>query len=159
MEIVAQPLTADAFALFGEVIDCLDKPGRNFYNAALANGRENAAVDLSIARVDPFTDLPLVARELERHEFSSQTFIPIDVARYLVIVAPGGADGGPDAAGARAFIANGRQGITLRLNTWHHSMTVLDAPAEFAVLMWCDGGSGDEEFRDLSQPFKVIVGD
>ena len=159
MEIVAQPLTADAFAAFGEVLDCLDEPGRNFYNASLANGRKDAAVDLSIARVNPCTDLPLAARELERHEFSSQTFIPIDVARYLVVVAPAAADGGPDAAGARAFIATGRQGITLRLNTWHHSMTVLDAPGEFAVLMWCDGGSGDEEFRDLSQPFNVLVND
>ena len=154
---MAQPLTAEAFAPFGQVIDRISQPGRKFFNEALANARAGADVDLSLARLDPLTEFPLLATELERHEFSSQTFLPIDVARYLVIVAPTGADGGPDITGVRAFIANSHQGITYRLNTWHHGMTVLDAPGEFAVLMWCDGTSGDEEFRSLDQPFRVVV--
>ena len=159
MEVVAQPLTDDAFASFGQVIDRLMHPGRKFFNEALANRRAGADVNLSLARLDPVTDLPLQAYELERHEFSSQTFLPIDVLRYLVIVAPMAADGGPDVAGVCAFVANGDQGITYRLNTWHHGMMVLDAPGSFAVLMWCDGTSGDEEIRSLDQPFSVFLPD
>jgi ureidoglycolate lyase len=159
MEIMAQSLTADAFALFGEVIDPLTYPGRKFFNEGLANARAGAEVNLSRARLDPLTDLPLLARELERHEFSSQTFLPINVSRYLIIVAPMAADGGPDVAGVCAFVANGDQGITYRLNTWHHGMRVLDEPGDFAVLMWCDGTSDDEEFRSLDQPFSVFLPD
>lgn len=159
MEIVAEPLTEAAFHEFGQVIECLTEPGRKFFNDALANSRPGAKVDLSLARLNPVSGSKLLARELERHEYSSQTFLPIRVSRYLVIVAPGDADGGPDAAGARAFVANGRQGLTYHLNTWHHGLTVLDAPGEFAVLMWCDGGAGDEEFRTLDSPFSVIIPD
>lgn len=155
MEILIQPLTVQTFEPFGEVIEPLGQPGRTFFNDALASARPGADVNLSLARLEPLTDLPLLAHELERHEFSSQTFLPMNVSRYLVIVAPMAADGGPDVAEVRAFVANGDQGITYRMNTWHHGMTVLDRPGEFAVLMWCDGTDGDEEFRTLDQPFSV----
>lgn len=158
MEIVAEILTPDAFAPFGEVIEGLSKPGRAFYNRELASTRTRARFDLSLALVNP-TPPPLRASVMERHEFSSQTFLPLRVARYLVVVAPGTPDGGPDVDRARAFIAAGCQGITYRMNTWHHGLTVLDQPGEFAVLMWCDGSRGDEEFRPLEQPFSVAVPD
>jgi len=157
VHIVAEPLAAEAFTPFGQVIDGLSAPGRVFFNEALGNARPGAKFDLSLALLNPLPQLPLEAKILERHEFSSQTFLPLRVARYLVIVAPAAADGGPDVSGARAFVARGRQGITYRMNTWHHGLTVLDEPAEFAVLMWCDGTKGDEEFRPLEQPFTVAL--
>jgi ureidoglycolate lyase len=94
---------------------------------------------------------------MERHEFSSQTFLPLRVARYLVIVAPNTPDDGPNLSQVCAFVASGRQGVTYRANVWHHGLTVLDSPGEFAVLMWCDGTDRDEEFRTLDQPFTVHV--
>jgi ureidoglycolate lyase len=93
---------------------------------------------------------------LERHEFSSQTFVPIDVARWLVVVAPHAVGGGPDVSALRAFIATGRQGVTYKANTWHHGLTVLDRPGRFAVFMWRDGGKGDEEFVAVP-PFTVAI--
>ncbi|MCC7411106.1 MAG: ureidoglycolate lyase [Gammaproteobacteria bacterium] len=157
VEVLAEPLTCAAFAPFGTVIESLSKPGRVFFNDDLGSARPRARFDLSLARLEPMAALTLEATELERHEFSSQTFLPLDVGRYLVIVAPSAPDGGPSVAGARAFVADGRQGITYRRNTWHHGLKVLDRPAQFAVLMWCDGTSGDEEFRALAQPFTVTV--
>jgi ureidoglycolate lyase len=53
--------------------------------------------------------------------------------------------GGPDVAHGRALIAGLDQGITYRMNTWHHGFTVLDWPGRFAMFKWLDG-SGDEEF-------------
>ena len=158
MEIVAEPLTRDAFTRFGEVIEGLSQPGRVFYNRELANARGNAKCDLSLAMLNP-TPMPLHAKVMERHEFSSQSIVPLRVARYLVIVAPRAADGGPDPKLARAFLANSRQGVTIRMNTWHHGLTVLDEPGEFGVLMWCDGTRGDEEFRPLAHPFTVTIPD
>lgn len=155
MRIVAEPLTAEGFAPFGEVLDYPGEPGRVFFNRGLANARPAARVDLSVARLAPAARLPLRAEVMERHEHSSQTFLPVDVCRYLVIVAPAASDG-PDESRARAFVAGGRQAVTYHAGVWHHGMTVLDRPGSFWVLMWC-AGSGDEEFRPLARPFDVVV--
>ena len=154
MEIVPQPLTADAFAPFGQVFATLDAPGRVDDLARLENRRADAAVMLSTVHVPP-TALPLNATVMERHRFSSQTFVPMDVARYLIIVAPPAAGGGPDLAGVRAFVAGAGQGISYNADTWHHGMTVLDRPGHFAIFMWNDGSDGDTEFLTLPEPFVV----
>ncbi len=156
MEIAPQKLTQDAFAPFGEVIDVPNAAGRTYYEEALGNLRSSARPSLSVSLKVETPDRPLLANLLERHEFSSQTFVPIDVARWLVMVAPHAKAGGPDLAGVRAFIATGQQGVTYRPNTWHHGLTVLDKPGRFAVFMWRDGGTGDEEFVPVP-PFTVCI--
>ena len=57
----------------------------------------------------------------------------------------------------RAFVARAGQGVTYAMGTWHHPLTVLDGPASFAVLMWRDGTSADEEFVPVSSPVTVVV--
>jgi ureidoglycolate lyase len=156
MEITPQALTRDAFAAFGDVIDVPDTAGRTYYDAALGNLRPDARPNLSLSLKPETADRPLRADLLERHEFSSQTFVPIDVGRWLIVVAPHAVAGGPDRAGVRAFIATGRQGVTYRPNTWHHGLTVLDRPGRFAVFMWLDGGTGDEEFVPV-EPFTIRI--
>jgi ureidoglycolate lyase len=101
--------------------------------------------------------LPLEATVMERHEFSSQSFVPLDVSRWVVVVAPAGPDGGPDPSRAVAFLPAPGQGVTYHANTWHHPLTILDRPARFAVFMWRDGTTTDEEFRTLGTPFTVDV--
>ncbi len=156
MQIDPQPLTREAFAPFGDVIDMPSEPGRTYYEEALGNLRPTAHASLSLALKDETPDRPLRADLLERHEFSSQTFVPIDAARWLIVVAPHAADGGPDTAAIKAFIATGRQGVTYRANTWHHGLTTLDRPGRFAVFMWRDGGKGDEEFVPVA-PFTIRI--
>lgn len=156
MEILPQPLTQEAFAPFGEVIDVPSEPGRTYYEEALGNLRPNARPSLSLAVRAETPDRPLKAEMLERHEFSSQTFVPIDVGRWLIVVAPHGTAGGPDLAGLKAFVATGKQGVTYKPNTWHHGLTVLDKPGRFAVFMWRVGGKGDEEFVPVA-PFTIRI--
>lgn len=156
MELIPQPLTKEAFAPFGDVIDVPDTAGRTYYEDALGNLRPAAHASLSVSLKAETPDRPLRSDYLERHEYSSQTFMPLDVSRYLIVVAPHAAAGGPDFAGVRAFIATGKQGVTYRANTWHHGLTVLDRPGRFAVFMWRDGGKGDEEFVPVP-PFTVRI--
>ena len=156
MEIVPQPLTREAFVPFGDVIDVPNEPGRKYYEDALGNLRSGAHPSLSMSLKGETPDRPLKADLLERHEFSSQTFVPIDVARWLIVVAPHAKAGGPDLASVRAFIATGKQGVTYKANTWHHGLTVLDKPGRFAVFMWRDGGKGDEEFVPVA-PFTIRI--
>ena len=145
MEIAPQRLTREAFAPFGDVIEVPTAPGRNYYADALGNLRADARPSLSMSYREPTQDRPLRSEMLERHEFSSQTFVPVDVARWLIVVAPHARAGGPDMAGLKAFVATGAQGVTYRPNTWHHGLTTLDRPGRFAVFMWL-AGTQDEEF-------------
>ena len=155
MEIVPQPLTKEAFAPFGEVIDVPTAAGRVYYDEALGNLRPHATASLSMALREPTPDRPLKSETMERHEFSSQSFVPVDVGRWLIVVAPHAAQGGPDMAGARAFVANGQQGVTYKPDTWHHGLTTLDRPGSFAVFMW-KAGTQDEEFVPV-EPFSVQI--
>lgn len=157
MQIIAQPLTAEAFAPFGDVLAPPTEPGRIYFEKGLKNGRAGARPSLAVTHARPLAALPLRATVLERHEFSSQSFMPLDVSRWLVVVAPYGADGGPDPSRAIAFVAGPGQGVTYHMGTWHHGFTALDRPARFAIFMWRDGTSSDEEFRQLAAPFTVQV--
>ncbi len=156
MNIVAQPLTAEAFAPYGDVLAAPADPGRSYFEGGLGNARPGARPSFSLVHRLPLAGLPLEAKLLERHEFSSQTFLPLDAGRWVIIVCPHAAAGGPDLAGLRAFIARPDQGVTYRMNTWHHGLTVLDRPARLAVFMWRDGTSGDEEFVPVA-PFVVAA--
>src|SRR6185312_9607996 len=104
MDITTQPLTKEAFAPFGDVIDVPQEIGRTYYESALGSLRDKAYPSLSVSLKPDTPDRPLQAKYLERHEFSSQTFMPLDVSRYLVIVAPHRTDGVPDVTKAKAFI-------------------------------------------------------
>lgn len=154
MRLTAGPLTAAAFAPYGDVLDAPVEPGRSYFEAGLGNGRPHARPSFSMSNRAPSAGLPVEVKELERHEFSSQTFVAIDAARWLVVVCPHAASGGPDIVRAVAFIAHGGQGVTYRPNTWHHGLTVLDRPARFAIFMWRDGTAGDEEFVAVT-PFTI----
>jgi ureidoglycolate lyase len=146
MELVVQKLTRAAFAPYGEVIAAPETPSREYFDAGLASTRAGAWPSLSMVLKAPVDRLPIEAGLLERHEFSSQTFVPLDVSRWLIVVCPHASGGGPDASRAAAFLAGSDQGVTYHMNTWHHGLTVLDRPARFAVFMWRDGTSSDEEF-------------
>ncbi|MFO1082632.1 MAG: ureidoglycolate lyase [Reyranellaceae bacterium] len=154
MELIPEPLTPQAFAPFGEVLDLPQQPERLYYDAALGNLRPAARPSLSLILKPETVERPLGSAMLERHQFSSQSFVPLDVGRWLIVVAPHAAVGGPDLAAARAFVADGRHGVTYRADTWHHGLTTLDRPGRFAVFMWRTGGAGDEEFVPVS-PFTV----
>jgi ureidoglycolate lyase len=157
LNIPAEPLRASSFAPFGDVLEAPRDPGRAYFDASLGSSRSGAAPSVSVAHVEPLARLPLAVTRMERHEFSSQSFVPLHPCRWLVIVAPKLRAGGPDIARVRAFLAGPGQGITYRADTWHHPLSVLDRPARFAIFMWLDGSNADEEFVTLDQPFVVDV--
>ncbi len=150
MMVRAEPLTADAFAPFGGLLTPPSHAGeRHYFDDHLANLRPNARPSLSVVLAKPVA-LPLTVGMMERHALSSQSFIPMGASRWLVLVAPDGANGGPDMTRLRAFLPAPGTGITLQVGCWHYPLTVLDAPAPFTLAMWRDGGPDDEEVRDVS---------
>lgn len=150
---IADPV---AFAPFGELIASPSNLPNIDFSSTLENQRGNAKTTLYTTIVEPVA-LPLMLEKMERHRFSSQTFLPLEASRYLVCVAPHDKDGRPDPALLQAFIVPTGVGITYRANVWHHPMMALDRTASFAVVMWRDGSEGDEEFVDLAEPLRVEV--
>ena len=157
MRLIATPLTSAAFLPYGEVLEAPNIAGRTYFEDALANLRPQARPSLSLLVLDKAARLPLRSTTMERHRFSSQSFIPQEAGRWLVVVAPPAAAGGPDMARARAFLAGPRQGVTYGADVWHHPMTVLDTPARFAVMMWRTRNTGDDEIIQVPE-FEVAAG-
>lgn len=155
LTVKARVIDPVAFAPFGEVITSPDTLPNIDASRALDNRRDGASTTLYTTIVAPVT-LPLTLTRMERHRYSSQTFLPLDASRYLVCVAPHGSNGQPDPDALLAFLVPAGTGITYRADVWHHPMTALDREARFAVLMWRDGSAYDEEFIDLAQPLRVV---
>jgi ureidoglycolate lyase len=144
MKLAIGPLVFEAFAPFGTVVQAPAQPARTSFPAALSNLRPDARATLSASHSLPLS-LPLTTNVMERHRYSTQTFLPLDVERYVVVVAPHSAEGTPDMRHARAFVVPGDTGISYGADTWHHPMIVLDRPGCFAVLLWRDDTINDIE--------------
>lgn len=152
--IIAEPLTAEGFAPFGDVLAAPADGSRGWFDGGLVNARAHARPSLSLIRRRRAAALPLVAPRMERHRLSSQSFAPLSGVPWLIGAAPD-RDGAPDVARVRAFVAGGGQGVTIAAGVWHLPLTVLAAPADFAIFMWLDGGPDDEDWADLSEPLTV----
>ncbi|MDQ2101112.1 ureidoglycolate lyase [Azospirillum sp. C340-1] len=110
---------------------------------------------LSIYRIAP-SRLPFAVEAMERHPFSSQTFVPMTGGRYLVVAAPADASGAPDPAGARAYAAGPGQAITYAAGVWHCPLAALGEAADFAMMMWQAPDPGDDcRIARLSVPLLV----
>ncbi|MFT7650834.1 MAG: ureidoglycolate lyase, partial [Candidatus Poriferisodalaceae bacterium] len=81
MKLVAEPITAAAFKPFGDVITVPETYGRRTFTDALGN--DDRPFVLSTTHTKS-SELPLTVDRLERHPHSSQTFLPLDVQRWLV---------------------------------------------------------------------------
>jgi len=150
-----RPLTREAFAPFGQVLDYQpeDIARRNFA-AELFSDRASARPNLRVQRTGP-TQLPLLAHMIERHRHSSQMFAPISGGPYLVVVFPSDRGGQPVIEHGCAFMAAGNQAVNYNRDTWHHGFLALQTPGTFLMLRWEDGSSGDEEFLELGTPIRI----
>jgi len=164
--LVAQPLTAHAFAPFGTVISAEGLSGRPInagttmrfdviadLQLTLGGGTPLLAVYRASARRFP---LPLV--EFERHARGSQAFVPVAGARFVVVVARG--DAPLTAEGLHAFTVEGTQGVVLAPGTWHHGLLARDA-GDFVVLERGKpaGEHVDCDVRHLQAPVEVALPD
>lgn len=142
------PLTAEAFAGFGDVLEARGAPdkminqglcGRYHDRAQLSFSEGRAGISLFDARP---RSLPYQLEMMERHPAGSQAFIPMHQQPYLVIVAE---DAGGAPARPQAFIAAPGQAVNYHIGTWHGVLTPLHAPGLFAVVDRIGAGTNLEE--------------
>lgn len=145
----AEPLTAEAFAPWGEVLDTTGEPDRIINEGRCGRWNDRARLDVEgRAGISVFRSrsvrLPYAFRLVERHPLGSQAFLPMTEHPFLVIVAQdeGGTPGQP-----RAFITAPGQGINLARGAWHGVLTPLADPGLFAVVDRCAEGPNLQEYR------------
>jgi ureidoglycolate lyase len=146
-EMTPEPLTAEAFAPFGSVIEAGDSAVKLDINQGHALRYDRLAeidVEGGIGAISLFRARPLaepVLRTFERHPLGSQTFVPLSGRPYLVAVAPAGRF---DPAKIRLFRAEGHQGVHYLKGVWHHFLLVLDE-SDFLVVDRAGPGDNCEE--------------
>jgi ureidoglycolate lyase len=159
----SQRLTAEAFAPFGQVVTVGATAGssanqgtatRYDWAAQLESTRPEAKPNLAVF-TSVMKRLPFKVKLLERHPASTQAFLPMVCARFLVCVAPTLADGRPDLANLRAFLCGPGEGINYRRDVWHHPIIAIDGDAQFSMLAWEDGTGGDCVEFVLPEPVLV----
>jgi ureidoglycolate lyase len=149
-ELTPEPLTAEAFALFGSVIEASDEAAKLDINQGHAVRYDRLAeIDVAdnggVGVISLFRARPLGApalRVFERHPLGSQSFVPLSGRPYLAAVAPAGAF---DAARVRLFQAEGHQGVHYRKGVWHHFLLALEADSDFLVIDRAGPGDNCEE--------------
>ena len=135
-----EPLTAEAFAAYGEVIEVREdnkiipinygKTDRHHDLASVDVADGNGKAIISIFRSVPVS-LPFQVKIMERRPLGSQAFMPLTGNPYVVLVAP---PGELDPRAIRAFIAQTNQGVNYHKGTWHHYCLGLNVANDFLVV-------------------------
>lgn len=156
-------LSRNAYERYGTVIGADEslpfKPAnmgtakRFNYLADVQNRRPDARLNMCVFRCSA-AKLPLEIRLLEKHEHSTQIFLPMNAAAtYLAIVCLGG--DAPDLETLSAFLVEGPQGISYYPGVWHYPMTALGEPIDFACLVAENDSVDDCTIHIFDQPLTI----
>ena len=162
LSLTPQPLTAEAFAAFGDVIEARSDTVININQGTSQRFHDLARVDVAsgeghplvnIFRASPYPE-PLTLSMMEKHPLGSQLFMPLQAHAYLVAVAQ--ASDQVSAGDIAVFSASGNQGVNFRPGTWHHPLLVL-VQQDFLVVDRGGKGANLVE-QDLDQPVLISRG-
>ncbi|OCW55543.1 ureidoglycolate lyase [Hoeflea olei] len=154
-----EPLTAEAFAPFGCVLDPASAECRlinggtteRFHALAMADTEaQDGRTILSLFRGQPRA-FPYQVGMMERHPLGSQAFFPLTPRAWIAVVAPD-RDGRPGEP--RAFLVPGTIGVQYAANVWHHPLIAVGAQSDFLVMDREGGGTNLEE-ADYDAPYVV----
>jgi ureidoglycolate hydrolase len=123
VHISVEPLTAEAFRPFGELISATGRPA-DFHGLNSKGWKANFEVDgPPLVMFLSSGNEGLRFTRLERHFGVTQTFIPLGHVPAVVAVAAPTDPGDPDAIPApeevRGFLLDGAAGYVLKRGTWH----------------------------------------
>jgi ureidoglycolate hydrolase len=145
LQIKAEPLTAEAFRPFGQII------GRDTVQMKIVNDRFR----MGIITMTHQTSRIL---HLNRHIKSTQALIPLGGKACLVVVAPPTVDldSPEDLKQVKAFINDGSSGINIDLGTWHMALLPL-GPTMSMVNIQGEHSVEDTEERSFPAKFDTVI--
>ena len=142
----AEPLTADAFAPFGQVIAT---------DEMVMELRDGERFHLNVLSYDRH---PLVCDHLNRHHRATQALVALAGRPTLVVVAPPELDFSTrqHLSAVRAFVCDGTAGINLALATWHWGPYPLMDHVDLVNVQGA-GFANDNEVAHLERDLGVVV--
>lgn len=152
-----KPLTSEAFAPFGDILDFSGQPDKIINQGFCERYDDRAAIDFSDGRsgISLFNAkpraMPYKLDMMERHPLGSQAFIPMTYSAFLITVA---LDANDTPTHPIAFLSEPGQAINLHRNIWHGVLTPLQDPGIFAVIDRIGPDVNLEEFF-FTQPYTV----
>ncbi len=164
--IKAVPINREAYTPFGSLIAAdeslsfkyanMQTAKRFDYLADIANLRtESAKLNLCVFRCNPLAQFPLQLKLLEKHQYSTQVFMPMTSnAKFLVIVSLG--EDQPDLETLKVFEATNGQGISYKPGIWHYPMTAVGELIDFACLVCEDGSKEDCEVFNFETAIEIL---
>jgi ureidoglycolate lyase len=145
LQIRAEPLTAEAYRPFGQVIG-LDRIQMKIVNDRFRMG-------MITMKCQPFR-----ITRLNRHIKSTQALIPLGGKACLVVVAPPtvNLDSPEDLTQVKAFINDGSCGINIDLGTWHMAPLPLGPEVNLVNIQGEHSGEDTEE-RSFEEKFDTVL--
>lgn len=157
IEYQPEPLTASAFAPFGEVIEADEAKAFLINEGTTERHHALAKVDLlggqailSIFR-GRSRPRPLSLNLFERHPLGTQAFVPLQREDWLVVVATE-----PKPEAVRCFLVKGHQGVQYGRGVWHHPLLPLVDQQDFLVVDR-EGPDGNLEEVRLIEAVRVLL--
>jgi ureidoglycolate lyase len=145
LQIKAEPLTAEAYRPFGQVIG-MDKVQMKIVNDRFRMG-------ITTMQCQPFR-----ITHLNRLIQSTQALIPLGGKACLVVVAPPtvNLDNPEDLTQVRAFINDGSCGVNIDLGTWHMALLPLGREISMVNIQGEHAGEDTEE-RSFEEKFDTVI--
>lgn len=153
----AGPPDAAAFRRFGRLLDAPAEAGvRADYSECLAFEAGHGLVPRLHVNRTKAVALPHALPAFERHPHNWQTFLPLDVSRFVVVVAGTAADGTPDLDDVHAFVLPGTVGVSYAPMVWHAPAATLDRDGAFAVVWPRTDTDADTAWHRLPSPLSIV---
>lgn len=143
-----QPLTAEAFAPFGDVLDTNGDPDKLINKGMCGRYHDRAQLDFADGRAGislfkaNLRSFPMRIELVERHPEGSQAFLPLGSEPFVVVVAPD-VDGKPGQP--IAFMTLPGQGVNYHRGVWHGVLAPMSGNGLFAVVDRIGHGANLEE--------------
>jgi ureidoglycolate lyase len=163
IEVTSEPLNADQFAPFGDVLapqaarlDNRDLLSMGYFDVLDYWGgiATISAEAMRLGYLRP-KKRDLAFSWFERHLKGTQTFVPLKGARSIIAVAPPYESDNPAALPKldeiRAFVLDGSIGVNLHPGTWHWTPFPLDDQSDFIILVRASVAEDDLNFIDLEK--------
>ena len=152
-KLVTKPLTKEAFAQFGDVIEIDGAQHFDINEGAVERYHDLADVQIDVNnggraiisyfKINEAKGFPHTFNLVERHPNGSQAFIPMFDAPVAIVVAPKDED--PTNENLRAFLSNGKQGFNFHAGVWHMPLVSEEKDRMFVVVDRAGPGNNCDE--------------
>ena len=158
-KIEIEPLTQEAFAPFGDIIEAGEEPAMMINQGKCGRHHDLARLDFAeggSAAINVFEcqsyRLPLTLELVERHPLGSQAFLPLSENPFLVIVAE---DDSGKPRKPRAFMTRSGQGVNYHRGTWHGVLTPVAGGTQYFAVVDRVGDGNNLEEHWFDTPYEV----